>query len=72
MVDGLRGSWSEDACFSQHGKINSSVWTHAVLLLLHLEDGAIVEGPLDDISLLLGLDVLAALQRAPEVLEVLD
>ena len=43
-----------------------------MLLLLHLEDGAIVEGPLDDISLLLGLDVLAALQRAPEVLEVLD
>lgn len=43
-----------------------------MLLLLHLEDSAVVEGPLHDISLLLGFDKLAALERAPEVLEVLD
>jgi hypothetical protein len=58
--------------FGNMGKINSFNGTHAVLLLLHLEDSAIVEGPLDDISLLLRLNELAALQRAPEVLEVLD
>lgn len=46
--------------------------THAVLLLLDLNDGTVLEGPLDDVGLLLRLDCLAALQGGPEVLEVLD
>lgn len=46
--------------------------THAVLLLLDLELGAVLEGPLDDVGLLLGLGGLAALQGGPEIGEVLD
>ena len=46
--------------------------TYAVLLLLDLELGAVLEGPLDQVGLLLGLDDLAALQGGPEGAEVLD
>ena len=45
--------------------------TYAVLLLLDLKHGAILEGPLDNIGLLLRLGELAALQGAPKALEVL-
>lgn len=47
--------------------------TYAVLLLLHVELGAVVEGPVDDISLVVcTLDELARLEGGPEVAEVLD
>lgn len=43
-----------------------------MLLLLDLELGAVLEGPLDDVGLLLGLDELALVQSGPESAEVLD
>lgn len=43
-----------------------------MLLLLDLEDGAILEGPADDVGLLLRLSKLAGLESPPELLEVLD
>lgn len=44
-----------------------------MLLLLHVKLGAIIEGPVDDIGLLVGtLDELARLEGGPEVAEVLD
>jgi hypothetical protein len=44
----------------------------AVLLLLDLELGAVVEGPLDQVGLLLRLDDLALLEGRPEGAEVLE
>ena len=44
-----------------------------MLLLLDLEDGAILEGPLDDIGVGRGaLDELALLEGGPELAEVLE
>lgn len=43
-----------------------------MLLLFDLDLTAILEGPLDDVGLLLGLDKLALLQGRPEVAEVLN
>jgi len=44
-----------------------------VLLLLDLDDGAVLEGPLDDVGLLgSALDVLRAAEGRPELGEVLD
>lgn len=43
-----------------------------MLLLLHLDLRAILEGPLNNVGLLLGLDELALLQGRPEVAEVLN
>ena len=66
---------SEIDVFASGGKIvfdEDLNATYAVLLLLHLKNSAIVESPLDDVSLLLRLSELAALQSAPEALEVLD
>lgn len=67
VVDGLRGECQLGA--SREGERLS---THAVLLLLDLEDGAVLEGPPDDVGLLLGVDGLAALEGGPELLEVTD
>ena len=47
--------------------------TYGVLLLLDLNDGAVLEGPLDNVGLLRGaLDVLGAAEGRPELGEVLD
>ena len=47
--------------------------SYAVLLLLHFEDSAILEGPLDDVGLLAGaLDELALGDGGPELGEVLE
>jgi hypothetical protein len=47
--------------------------TYGVLLLLDLNDGAVLEGPLDNVGLLRGaLDVLGAGEGRPELGEVLD
>lgn len=44
-----------------------------VLLLLDLNDGAILEGPSDNVRLVAGaLDVLAALEGGPELAEFLE
>ena len=44
-----------------------------MLLLLDLNDGAVLEGPLDNVGLLRGaLDVLGAAEGRPELGEVLD
>lgn len=44
-----------------------------MLLLLDLNDGAVLEGPLDDVGLLAGaLDELGAAEGGPELAEVLD
>lgn len=44
-----------------------------MLFLLHLQDGSILEGPLDDVGLLAGtLDELALGDGSPEVGEVLE
>lgn len=43
-----------------------------MLLLLHLQNGTILESPLDYIGFLLCLDELAALERRPELAEVLE
>jgi hypothetical protein len=44
-----------------------------VLLLLDLNDGAVLESPLDNVGLLRGpLDVLGAAEGRPELGEVLD
>lgn len=73
VVDGLDFAGQGTEIFRiALGPIQRSRFTHAVLLLLDLEDSAVLESPLDNISLLLGLDELAALQGAPEALEVLD
>lgn len=64
VVDGLR-----------YVSMQTDGWgirTYAVLLLLDLEDGAILERPPNDVGLLLGVDGLAALQGGPELLEVTD
>lgn len=73
VVDGLQ-------CFSVYvGTIHrlsaagSRLWSYAVLLLLDLKLGAILEGPLDNIGIVTGaLDPLAGLQGRPPVGEVLD
>lgn len=62
--------WSENFLVNVVGK--SVIKTYAVLLLLDLQDSAILEGPPHDVGLLLGLDELTALQGRPEVVEVLD
>lgn len=50
-----------------------SRWAYRVLLLLDLNDGSVLEGPLDNVGLLAGaLDVLAAGEGRPELGEVLD
>jgi hypothetical protein len=47
--------------------------TYGVLLLLDLNDGAVLESPLDNVGLLRGaLDVLGAAEGRPELGEVLD
>jgi hypothetical protein len=47
--------------------------TYRVLLLLDLNDGAVLESPLDNVGLLRGaLDVLGAAEGRPELGEVLD
>jgi hypothetical protein len=47
--------------------------TYGVLLLLDLDDGAVLESPLDNVGLLGGaLDVLGAGEGRPELGEVLD
>ncbi len=44
-----------------------------MLLLLHIQHGAVLESPLDDISLWgSALDVLALGELGPEVVEVLE
>ena len=47
--------------------------TYRVLLLLDLNDGAVLESPLDNVGLLVGvLDVLRRAEGRPELGEVLD
>lgn len=49
------------------------VRTYGVLLLLDLEDGAVLEGPPDDVGLLASaLDELGRAEGGPELAEVLD
>lgn len=84
MVDGLSpvANNYQRSCFFRSDLPNlgifldSQKWncaTYRVLLLLDLNDGAVLEGPLDDVGLLVGaLDVLAALKGGPELAEVLD
>lgn len=48
-------------------------WPYRVLLLLDLNDGAVLESPLDNVGLLAGaLDVLGAAEGRPELGEVLE
>ena len=45
----------------------------AVLLLLDLNNGTVLEGPFDNVGLLAGaLDVLRGLEGGPELAEILD
>lgn len=50
-----------------------SLGTYAVLFLLHLVDGAILEGPLEDVGLVAGTggDRLGLVEGGPELAEVL-
>lgn len=53
--------------------VGDGVGQARVLLLLHLDDGTVIECPADNVGLLGGsLDVLAALERGPELAEVLE
>lgn len=50
-----------------------AIATYRVLLLLDLNDGAVLESPLDNVGLLAGvLDVLRRAEGRPELGEVLD
>ena len=47
--------------------------TYTVLLLLHVQLGAILKGPVDDVGIVAGaLDELTRLEGRPEVAKVLD
>ena len=63
-------------CVSSRSKAGSkkiAIATYRVLLLLDLNDRAVLESPLDNIGLLVGvLDVLRRLEGRPELGEVLD
>lgn len=49
------------------------MWTYRVLFLLDLDNGAVLEGPLDHVGLLRGaFDELALVERRPELAEVLE
>jgi hypothetical protein len=59
--------------FATRGRDVWSFRTYGVLLLLDLDDGAVLEGPLDNVGLLRRtLDVLGAAEGRPELGEVLD
>lgn len=51
-----------------------SLGTYAVFLLLHLVDGTILEGPLEDVGLVAGAgsDRLGLVEGGPELAEVLQ
>lgn len=75
--DGVEADGADDARVSELGlggddTVGDEVVDGAVLLLLDLKLGTVVEGPLDDVGLLLSLDELAGLQSGPEVAEVLQ
>lgn len=57
----------------RRGKTGRRWLAYAVLLLLHVKLSAILEGPVDDISLVArALDEPAGLEGGPEVAEVLN
>ena len=76
VINGLRDTKSVPSASSQYRSVCNSPAaepgsTYRVLLLLHLQDRAILESPLDNIRLLgSSLDPLAGLQLAPELGEL--
>jgi hypothetical protein len=58
---------------NEKSKLKRSIATYRVLLLLDLNDRAVLESPLDNVGLLAGtLDVLRRAEGRPELGEVLD
>jgi hypothetical protein len=59
--------------FNEKSEKKRSIATYRVLLLLDLNDRAVLESPLDNVGLLAGaLDVLRRAEGRPELGEVLD
>lgn len=72
-ADGADNTGVADGGLAGDDRVGDVVVEGRVLLLLDLNDGAVVEGPADNVSLLVGaLDVVAALESRPELAEVLE